>query len=903
MRVGDGVGVGFVCAIVCIVFATAVPAASGATLPPQFDDQPVAGLDAATAFAFTPDGRMLITTKPGVLRVHQGGSLLPGAAIDLTASTCANGERGLLGVAVDPQFASNRFVYLYYTFKKFGVCDTNTASAPVNRVSRFVLPAGNVIDPGTETVLVDNMPSPNSNHNAGDIQFGKDGFLYIAIGDGGCDYAGNSGCAGANDAARDQHVLTGKVLRVTRDGGIPAGNPFQGAGTARCNVTGRTTAGQKCQETFAWGLRNPWRIPHDPNAAGTRFYINDVGQALWEEIDLGQAGADYGWNVREGHCANGSTTNCGPPPVGMTNPIFDYAHANGCASITGGAFVPAGAWPALYDGSYLFQDLVCGRIFRLVDQGGGVFTSTDFATGFGSNALIDMRFGPHGAGQALYYITWGPSPDEIRRIVYTGQANRAPTARASADRQSGNLPLTVGFDGSASSDPDGDPLSYEWDFGDGSPTASGPVVSHTYTAQGTFTATLTVRDGRGGAGTDTLRIDAGNNPPAPVINAPAATKLFRVGETLTLTGGATDPEDGTLPASALSWEVLRHHDTHTHPWVQPTAGNNVPVQAPAPEDLTATTNSHLEVILTATDSRGLSTTVRRDVNPRLVDVTLDTQPAGRTVQVFGQSLTAPETITSWDGWGLALNAPAQTDAGGNPLVFAAWSDGGAAAHTVTTPATAATYTATFTRPYARPKGATPLRGALVPAYGACAAPDRMHGPPLAHPSCSATTPLSAQLTVGTPDANGRAAEFVGSVRLGVRPGDPATGADEADVALRVKATDVWRAASLDDYAGELQASLTLRITDRLHGPSTAESGTTQDTPFRFAVPCVATPGDPAGGTCDAVTSADAVVPGAVVEGRRAIWALGPLQVYDGGADGVASTQPNTLFATEGVFVP
>ena len=887
-----------------LALLAAAPAATAATLPPEFDDQPVTSLGAPTAFAFTPDGRMLITTKPGALHVYQGGVLLGTAAINLSSVICADSERGLLGVAVDPQFASNRFIYLYYTFKKFGVCEANTASSPVNRVSRFELPTSNVIDPATETVLVDNMPSPNGNHNAGDIQFGKDGFLYIAIGDGGCDYAGDSGCAGNNDAARDQHVLTGKILRVTRNGGIPAGNPFQGDDSDRCNVTGRTTAGRKCQETFSWGLRNPWRIPHDPSAAGTRFYINDVGQARWEEINLGQAGADYGWNVREGHCANGSTTNCGPPPVGMTNPIFDYAHADGCASITGGAFVPVGVWPALYDGSYLFQDLVCGKVFRLVDQGGGVFTATEFATGFGTGTvLIDMRFGPHGSGQALYYITWGSNPDEIRRIVYTGQANRAPTARATADPQWGNLPLAVSFNGSTSSDPDGDSLTYEWDFGDGSPHAFGATASHTYTSQGTFTATLTVRDGRGGVDTDTMRIDAGNNPPTPVISAPATSKLFRVGETITLTGGATDPEDGSLPASALTWEVTRHHDTHTHPWVPPTSGNNVPFQAPAPEDLTATTNSHLEILLTATDSRGLARTVSQDLDPRLVNVTFDTQPAGRTILVFGQSFSAPEVITSWDGWGLAVNAPDQTDTSGNPLTFAAWSDGGARSHTITTPATPAAYVATFTAPYVRPRGATPLRASIVMAYDACTNPDRVHAAPLASPSCSNPTLTSDHLTVGTPDVNGRAAEFVGSVRVSVATGDPGTTADEADVVMRVRAGDVSRRSDLADYAGELQASVTMRVTDRLHGTTRAESGTTQDSPFRFAVPCATTPAQPQGSSCDLNTSADAVLPGAVVEGKRAIWALGPVRLFDGGSDGVASTGPNTLFATQGVFIP
>jgi glucose/arabinose dehydrogenase len=114
-------------------------------------------------------------------------------------------------------------------------------------------------------------------HNGGDLHFGKDDYLYITVGDGGCDYAGDSGCAGQKDASRDSHILLGKVLRITRDGGIPATNPYTGTDSARCNLTGRTDPGKKCQETFASGLRNPFRFAFDPNASGTRFFINDVG--------------------------------------------------------------------------------------------------------------------------------------------------------------------------------------------------------------------------------------------------------------------------------------------------------------------------------------------------------------------------------------------------------------------------------------------------------------------------------------------------------------------------------------------------------------------------------------------------------------------------------------------------
>ena len=270
-----------------------------------------------------------MTTKPGTLRVvTAAGALLATPALDLVAKTCANRDRGLLGVAVDPAFASNRFIYLYYTFNKFdNSCPmTPTTTGPVNRVSRFTLSDANVVAPASETVLLDNMLSPGGDHNAGDLQFGKDGNLYITVGDGGCDYAGG-GCAGGNDAARDEQVLLGKILRITPSGAIPADNPYASdPNAARCNLTGQTSLLARCRETFAGGLRNPFRMAFDPDAAGTRFFINDVGQEAWEEIDEGVAGADYGWNVREGHCATGSTTDCGPPPAGMTNPIFDYGH-------------------------------------------------------------------------------------------------------------------------------------------------------------------------------------------------------------------------------------------------------------------------------------------------------------------------------------------------------------------------------------------------------------------------------------------------------------------------------------------------------------------------------------------------------------------------------------------------
>lgn len=667
-------------------------------VPTDFEDALVTNIGGPTALAFTPDGRMLIATQGGTLRIYQNGALVATPALTLGSRVCTNSERGLLGVAVDPQFAMNRYVYLFYTFNKFNTCPTGqptNANNPVNRVSRFVLSDSNTINLSSETILVDNMPSPAGNHNAGDLGFGKDGFLYISIGDGGCDYAGDSGCAGENDAARDRHVLTGKILRITRDGGIPPGNPFQGASTARCNVTGRTTAGNTCQEIYATGLRNPFRFAFDPNAQTTRFFINDVGQNAREEIDEGLAGADYGWNIREGRCANGGS-NCGSaPPAGLTDPVYDYDRSQGCASITGGAFVPRGIWPAAYDDAYLYGDFVCGRIFRLNPNGAGGYAASDFATGLGGSSAVHLTFGPYQSTQALYYTTYAGG-GQVRRIRFTGTTNRNPVAVASANPTSGAAPLNVNFNASSSTDPDGDALTYEWSFGDGTPNATAANVTHVYANAGTYTATLTVRDGRDGTATATVRIDVGNTAPVPQIIAPTTSKLFRVGETITLQGSATDVQDGALADSRLSWRVLFHHNNdHTHPYVPPTAGNNITFTAPPPEDLAAATGSFLEIFLTATDSNGLSTTVSQILNPRRVNITFATEPAGLRIEINGTTITAPHTLVSWDGYILNVNAPAQLDGAGRAFEFASWSDGGAATHAITTPASAATYTAVF----------------------------------------------------------------------------------------------------------------------------------------------------------------------------------------------------------------
>ena len=207
--------------------------------------------------------------------------------------------------------------------------------------------------------------------------------------------------------------------------------------------------------------------------------------------------------------------------------------------------------------------------------------------------------------------------------------------------------------------------------------------------------------------------------------------------------------------------------------------------------------------------------------------------------------------------------------------------------------------------YPRPKAASPTSVSLVPAYTECAGPaiNMTHGPPLAFPSCSSPNPTSDFLTAGTPDVNGEAPAFTGSVKYLVQPGNPGTPADDADVAVTVSLTDVRNQGGLTDYTGELQARASVRITDRANGAGSNEGATVQDVPLPVTVPCTATAGEP-GASCSVSTTMDAVMPGAVPEGKRSVWELGQIEVHDGGPDGLAGTPSgNTLFAKQGLFVP
>jgi glucose/arabinose dehydrogenase len=397
--------------------ASAAPAGLTDTTLPAPASNP---LSSPTAIAPILDsGRALVLEKGGAVRVLQSdGTLLSSDA--LTLSVCTDSEEGLLGVAVDPGFASNGFVYLYYT-RNAGNC--GSSSGRFNRVSRFKM-TGDTIEPASEVVLLDNMNIPAGNHNGGDLHIGNDGDLYVSVGDGGTNPRGSG-----SSAAQDLSLLNGKILRITTTGAVPPDNPFVGAPEARscatAGISAPTTA--KCTEIYDYGLRNPFRFAFDPNTSAPRFYINDVGQSTWEEVDAGGSGLNYGWDSREGFCNMGSSTACPPTPAGFTDPLTVYNHSSGCSFITAGAFIPNGIWAPAYDGGYLFADGGCGKIFLMTSAGtveyGDPFAQT-------SGVITDMTFLTQQGRTALYYVTNATS--QIHRITLPPAPAAAGVASPSA---------------------------------------------------------------------------------------------------------------------------------------------------------------------------------------------------------------------------------------------------------------------------------------------------------------------------------------------------------------------------------------------------------------------------------------------------------------------------------------
>jgi len=624
-----------------------------ATLPAGFTEtQYVGGLNNPTAMEFAPDGRLFILEKGGTVRVvTASGNLLPTPFVSLAVQN--EGDRGLVGIAFDPNFAQNGHVYLYYT-------RTNGS----NRLSRFTASSTNPDVVGTDTmrVLIDGLPMDTTIHTGGVLEFGADGMLYLGVGD-----------SGVGQHAQNLGDPRGKILRInpaTYPNVIPADNPFVNVGGAR-------------KEVWARGFRNPYSGAMRPGTS--TLWVNDVGQETWEELNVIQKGKNYGWPAAEGNSSNTS----------FTNPLYAYRH-EGSSAITGGAFYTAGQFPATFAGSYFFADFSEGWLRRLNPSTNAV---TGFATGL--QGPVDLDVGPDGS---LYYLSgfappWVTTNRPVMRIRYTAAANRPPSAVAAADVTSGAAPLTVRFSAAASADPDGDPLSYAWNFGNGK-TATGRDVTHVYTTNGTYKAKVTVSDGRGGSTVSgEVTITVGNRAPTPVIAAPLATLKYRAGDTVTFAGSATDPEQGTLAAGALHWSFLFLHAQHSHGFIDPVAGK-AGGSFVIPRTGEVDPDQSYQITLRATDAGGLAGEAQVVIRPQTAVMTLASSVPGATLWLDGAPVAAGKKVTGVVGMTRTLEAPRSIVSDGLEHRFVGWLSGGqtvnpAAAFALDTPAANTTYTATY----------------------------------------------------------------------------------------------------------------------------------------------------------------------------------------------------------------
>jgi glucose/arabinose dehydrogenase len=618
-----------------------------AAVPSGFTDTLVAGgLSSPTAMAVAPDGRIFVAEQGGRLRVIQGGTLLSTPFV--TVPVDSQGERGLLGVTFDPAFTTNQFVYVYYTA---------TTPNVHNRLSRFTAD-GNVAVTGSERVLLELDPlSGATNHNGGAIHFGRDGKLYVAVGDN----------ANGNNSQSLTNLL-GKMLRLSSDGTIPADNPFAGS------TTGKNKA------IWAIGLRNPFTFSFHRGTG--RMFINDVGAATWEEINDGIAGSNYGWPETEG-----PTTD-----PRFRSPVHAYTHAatGGCA-ITGGAFYDAAtpSFPSEFVNTYLYADFCAGFIRRFKPaSASGPASDTGFATGL--SMPVDLALAADGS---LYYLARGSGA--VRRIAFTGSG--APVISTHPADQTVTEGQRATFSVVATGTP---PLSYQWQR-NGTDIAGATAASYTTppTAPADNGAQFRVRVSNSAGSVlsnpATLTVTA-NRAPTGTITAPTSGTTYAAGTTVSYAGTATDPEDGTLPPSAFTWRVDFHHADHVHPFVPPTSGSQTG-SFTIPDTGETATDVWYRVILTVRDSGGLTHTSFRDLQPRVVTLRVETSPSGLRVSLDGQPRPAPYTFTSVVGMRRTLTATSPQTSFTGTWVFSSWSDGGTASHQIVTPSAATTYRATFAR--------------------------------------------------------------------------------------------------------------------------------------------------------------------------------------------------------------
>ncbi len=538
-------------ALAACAAAAATPASAAPAVPSSFVVERAvtnASLATPTCLAFLPDGRMLVGEKEGRVWLVDHGLRAPAPVWDGKPEVGAAQDCGLMSIAVDPQFATNRFVYLLYAVDP----DSNgveSSDFSFGRLTRYQL-SPDLVAPtaiaASRTILmgVDWTHGPliaGSAHGVGSLRFGVDGSLLVSIGDGAYSNETDAGGmypegfgSGRTDPAedigafraRDPSSLSGKVLRIDKatGRGFPS-NPFYdpaAPGSARSRV-------------WAYGMRNPFRMAVRPGTGASNpalgmpgtLFIGDVGWVTWEELDVAREGGhDFGWPCFEGAQAQDSYALATPSRLGCdpldepTAPTIAWHHTDAsvaippvpglignCAMV--GAFYTGSRYPAPFQGGLFFADFG-GNWIRVATFDGNdrAVAIQDFATG--AEGPVDFAIDPV-TGDLCYVALMAA---QVERIRYVGSGANEPGVSMSADRRVGTAPLTVGFSSAGSFSPIGRPLTFTWSFGDGSGDHQGHP-EHTYAAPGFYQAVLTVNDDLGNELRDTIGIVATNGAPFP----------------------------------------------------------------------------------------------------------------------------------------------------------------------------------------------------------------------------------------------------------------------------------------------------------------------------------------------------------------------------------------------------
>lgn len=582
-----------------------------------------------------PDGRVFITEKDGRVRIIENNVLLTDPFISLEVDD--SNERGLQGIALDPDFERNGYVYVYYT----------VAGKDHNRVSRFTS-NGNYAVPGSEVILLELDPLSWLIHNGGALAFGKDGKLYIATGDGA-----------HPQSAQSPNSLLGKVLRINADGSIPEDNPFV-----------NQTIG-KYKAIWALGFRNPFTFEFDPESGA--MFLNDVGGEHYEEVNIVEAGMNYGWPLIEGVLTNQIA------PENYKDPLYAYDHQEGCAIIGAAFYKPATAtFPAKYIGKYFFADYCNSRI-KVLDPATGEVTET-----FASGIIRPLSIKITDNGDMYYLEREMPSgtgmddntsskQGKLWKVVYTGSG--APVVASQPANALTVVGETARFHVTASGSA---PYSYDW-YKNGAAISGANQASFIFeNAQladndSRFTCRITNSYGSVVSQEATLTVTA-NSRPEPAITSPSLDSFYQGGDIIQFEGTAFDTEDGEIAPSSLTWWVNFHHDLHTHPIMSATSGI-VSGSFAIPRSGETSDNVWYRVHLQATDNAGLSKTIYRDIMPIKGEIKANTFPEGLQLNFDGQYRVAPIAVIGVAGIIRTLEAPLKQEKEGHIYIFKQWSDG------------------------------------------------------------------------------------------------------------------------------------------------------------------------------------------------------------------------------------